>query len=129
LALRVDEAAYRSDRIGGVDRGEIAIALEKPVKRPRDNVESSCELARRVDTVDDSTTIRARPVNRGEDAFVQHEAMRVPSCIIIVSYDLVRAIPDGFSSGRPGHVNRVKAVLGLRQSRDTQKQAKGNSRK
>lgn len=47
----------------------------------------------------------------------------------------MRAIPVGRSSGRTGHVNRAKAVLrdalnigfanlGLRQSRDTQKQAK-----
>jgi hypothetical protein len=57
------------------------------------------------------------------------EAMRVANYIIKLSYDLVRAIPVGCSSGRIGHVNRAKGVLGLRQSRDTQKQAKRNSRK
>ena len=36
---------------------------------------------------------------------------------------------DGFSSGRTGHVNLAKAVLGLRQSRDTQEQAKGSRRR
>jgi hypothetical protein len=49
--------------------------------------------------------------------------VRVPIFIIKLSYDLVRAIPVGCSSGRTVHVNREKAVLGLRQSRDTQKQA------
>jgi hypothetical protein len=55
LALRVDEAAYRSDRTERVDRGEIAIVLEKGVIPVAIKVRSR-ELARRVDSVEDSTT-------------------------------------------------------------------------
>jgi hypothetical protein len=128
LAFRVDEAALRSDRTGRVERGEGAVVVEKGVRHCRVIKPSSRELAKRVDSVDQSIS-HIGHVNLGEDAFVQHEAMRVPICIIKLSCDRVRAIPVGCSCGRLGHVNRGKAILGPVQTRDTQKQAKRNSRK
>jgi hypothetical protein len=41
----------------------------------------------------------------------------------------VRAIPVGFGSDRTWYINWAKLVVGLRQCRGTQKQAKRNSRK
>ena len=133
LAFRVDAAALRPD-ICRVELDEIAVVLEKAVVR-RPNEVSSHELARRVDSVDLSSkhagVKRDGHVNRGEAAIFQHEPMqRVPIWLKpILSCNRVRAISVDFGSHLTWYINCCKAELGLRQSRNTQKQAKRDSSK
>ena len=103
LAFRADEAALRSGRAGRVELGKITLVPDNGVKRLGIGIEgSSHEPTWRVDPVDAGEN-RAAHVNRGKDAFVQHEAMGlgIPLRIwgqirvynnIKFSYDLVRAI-------------------------------------
>ena len=139
LALRVEEAALRFGfaRPARLERGEDALLPDEAVNRSAVAVGSS-EPAGRVDPVDgsddrhvrvDHGSDRAGEVNRGEDAFIQYEAMENPVRTSKLSCHGVRAIRVDCCRGRTGHVNVGKDILSLRQFRDTQNQAQHNSRK
>ena len=73
-------------------------------------------LARGVDPISNSTTVRAGHIERGVAALIQQEAVGI-AFIGVIAHDLPRVVnPGGIGRGvgRAGHVERGESVTRLR---------------